>query len=621
MEKTIKLFIMLNVFSVIALFNVNASVTYTTLIYGEANILEDTFVLSDLPDTNYGASNQLKVGSDLTDWANWTSYLKWDISTWVVNESLTRADMCIWYQSSSANNVNVFGVSNNTWIEEQLTYNTRPSYNSTVMNYTELPAYSASDFWRCFNVVDQLHLEEDGNMTIMMKYVDGFTSCRAYGSSKEFSPASGRPTITLYYEHTNPSVSFTINFTNIDFGGVSMNTENNPADNNYSIEIAGEDGCSPRLTFDPLNPELWVTGKGNETFVINDTFYGGDFTLYAEPVVMEIDGVLTMLVSDSQPTTSLQGYKWNGSQWVSNETVIQGIPLTPSYHIYFTSLDFDGNLNIIYADTFHQETLKALTWNGSHWVANTTLETDLNDAPQTGSGLVHKRTELYRWGNETRVFYGYNDFGTSETPCICIKEWNVTQWDIIKTYCHYSGLGDDNLALNFTDNVSSMYCANMIPSYVFAEGKNWLILSAEQWCVNYYRHFYYWNGTEWQDDSSNELWENVNSEGNLWWTFDNLTYGDKSWLMGSGDDKSGKVRSWGYEHEIVNYTLPNNKVKMNYTSNDTYVNTTLHELTVNKSFLIDENGVAEIYPKYFLDVPNWQFAGSYIGKQTIVASC
>jgi hypothetical protein len=81
-------------------------------------------VTAAIPNTNYGGSQQLRVDASPTV----NAYLRFDVKG--LNAPIASAKLRIFANSSSSMGIKVFGVANNTWVENIITFNNAPPLGS-----------------------------------------------------------------------------------------------------------------------------------------------------------------------------------------------------------------------------------------------------------------------------------------------------------------------------------------------------------------------------------------------------------------------------------------------------------------------------------------------------------
>jgi hypothetical protein len=102
----------------------------------------DAYVYSPSPDTNYGRSTNVRTdGSPDT-----RSYVKFDVQG--INGTVTSAALRIYANSASSVGYNVNSVSNSSWVESALTYNSAPAIGAVVGTSSPFSANS----WTTINV-------------------------------------------------------------------------------------------------------------------------------------------------------------------------------------------------------------------------------------------------------------------------------------------------------------------------------------------------------------------------------------------------------------------------------------------------------------------------------------
>ncbi len=88
------------------------------------NPAADSYVNAGAPSTNYGTSNQIRA--DASPIVN--SYLKFNVQG--LTGSIASVKLKLYANSSSGGGINVYGVSNTSWVETGITYNNAPAIGS-----------------------------------------------------------------------------------------------------------------------------------------------------------------------------------------------------------------------------------------------------------------------------------------------------------------------------------------------------------------------------------------------------------------------------------------------------------------------------------------------------------
>lgn len=100
----------------------------------------------------------------------------------------------------------------------------------------------------------------------------------------------------LYLTHAQtPWISITLNFSAVDFGTLQTGSSNNPAVNNYEINVTSGDGCVGQVTFYSPSP------LANGSYTIPNTNFKFNYTLNttAYPTLLTFDVNRTIDVNNS----------------------------------------------------------------------------------------------------------------------------------------------------------------------------------------------------------------------------------------------------------------------------------------------------------------------------------
>ncbi|NJE31112.1 DNRLRE domain-containing protein [Thermococcus sp. 18S1] len=96
----------------------------------QINPTDDAYVKDTTPDTNYGSYGSLYVGTYYKDHANERAYLKFDLSSIPDNAVIVSAVLRAYTYSgaySTPVNISAYAVSDDSWTEDSITWNTKPS--------------------------------------------------------------------------------------------------------------------------------------------------------------------------------------------------------------------------------------------------------------------------------------------------------------------------------------------------------------------------------------------------------------------------------------------------------------------------------------------------------------
>lgn len=109
--------------------------------------VEDAFVFSSDPDTNYGSSTTLRVdGSPIM-----RSYVRFDLST-LSGDSITSALLKIYANSSLSEGFSIDQLSDNTWQENTITFNNAPAPESSITQSGDV----SSDQWVTIDITSYI---------------------------------------------------------------------------------------------------------------------------------------------------------------------------------------------------------------------------------------------------------------------------------------------------------------------------------------------------------------------------------------------------------------------------------------------------------------------------------
>jgi hypothetical protein len=235
------------------------------------------------------------------------------------------------------------------------------------------------------------------------------------------------------------------------------------------------------------------------------------------------DGTWNLIYGIGYSGSGLYGYYWDGSQWISNPSLVAGVGGVGSYCAPALAFNITGDekWNLISGESggiFH-----GFYWNGSQWISDSSLVAGLGDiGGYSTPTMAFNITGDERWnlisGESGGIFHGFY--------------WNGSQW--VDDSSLISGLGDIGY--------------NSAPAIAFnitADGK-WGLISGQStpWGSPYGFYGFYWNGSQWISDSS--LVSGLS--GKFWCKPDiafNIT-GDGKWnlIYGYGGYGSG---FYGYE--------------------------------------------------------------------------
>ena len=178
---------------------------------------DDAYVHSGNAGTNYGLSSALYVGDENTNTPPimTRSYLKFTIPATPVGSTIVSAKLKLNINqigSVSPMPVDVHLVSNDTWSESAITWNTMPAYNATVLD-SQTVSNGAQKVWK-WDVTSTVisELSGDGVITLMIRDPGEIVQGQFAGFvSKDAShPASDFPDLEITYDNepSDPILKF-----------------------------------------------------------------------------------------------------------------------------------------------------------------------------------------------------------------------------------------------------------------------------------------------------------------------------------------------------------------------------------------------------------------------------
>lgn len=204
-----------------------------------------------------------------------------------------------------------------------------------------------------------------------------------------------------------------------------------------------------------------------------------DIGVRATPTVCyDLCGDAQWVLISGSSTGIFSGYKWSGSTWIVNSTVVSGLgdvgdDSSPSVGYNVTG---DGTWVLISGE--YENVFNGYTWDGTTWVSNATVVNGLSITAETWNlipALANNLRDDGKWvlisGEYYGVFYGFY--------------WNGSQWESDSSLV--SGLGDIGIksTLDIAFNVTG-------------DGR-WILIAADDQPT--WRGFY-WSGSAWVVDNT-----------------------------------------------------------------------------------------------------------------------
>lgn len=150
-----------------------------TITLSNSSNIEDSFVSSIKPDTNYGSNYQLKMGRIRQENApeneytgEYLSYMKFNElpdNLWN-NSYITNASLNLHvFDSLSSTNINLYKVTSN-WTQNTVTYNNRPTIDNNMIDYESVTRNNVGyHTWDITNLVEEWYKDPDSNFGFMLE--------------------------------------------------------------------------------------------------------------------------------------------------------------------------------------------------------------------------------------------------------------------------------------------------------------------------------------------------------------------------------------------------------------------------------------------------------------------
>ncbi len=128
----------------------------------------DAQVASGNPTTNYGTSNNIYIQSSSTSYGNERGWLKFDLSSIPAGATINSATLQLWNWKSAGASLDaaVYGVTDDTWTETGLTWNSQPALGSVLD--TKTLAAGAINNWYSWNVTSFVQGQFTGDKKVSL---------------------------------------------------------------------------------------------------------------------------------------------------------------------------------------------------------------------------------------------------------------------------------------------------------------------------------------------------------------------------------------------------------------------------------------------------------------------
>jgi hypothetical protein len=367
------------------IWNISGNATTTQLKTPNTQLLEDTTVRIETPDTNEGSATYLDAN------ASWNSYFKFNL-VGILNP-LRKALLCLQIvdYGDVAFNSYIWSVSNQTWTEENITWSNAPTASS-LLNTTSVLTDSV---WYCHDVTSWVSSEiSSGHTNVSFKWNASGSTGFLRSQSKESLSTSIRP----YLNITSLSIDTTApQYSNIATDGVNRTNTSVQFNTTWTETTGGwifESNISGAFTNSTLNT-TFIDMKSIYYMIINLT-RGQTFSwrFYANDTTGNINNtmpyqVFTVLntepraVSTFQTTTSYYtnaniSINWSDAYDNDSDTIYYQfyINTSGSYQIVYNGTDSNYTTNISLDGTYKY---KVGTWDSYAYGDNSSEQTIILD--------------------------------------------------------------------------------------------------------------------------------------------------------------------------------------------------------------------------------------------------
>ncbi|HEC89098.1 MAG TPA: DNRLRE domain-containing protein, partial [Thermoplasmatales archaeon] len=231
-------------------------------------IPDDVHVDKNSPDTNYANGWRIDYtgGLHVSNCSNGVreTYLKFDLSDIPNNACIYHAKLYMHYNSVKKDdgcNLSVYYITNDSWSEDDITWNDRPSHDGTLQDTVFIPTMSKYYSWNVTNAVESTVPSDD--ILSLVLYWDDYSDSPKYHkdftcTEKNTDSTYQGPYLEIFYDDTPPTVT-------VEFGEpkIWVNGTNDP------------DGC------DNPNPQSWLIGPNTIVWInATDDESGVDYIWY-----------------------------------------------------------------------------------------------------------------------------------------------------------------------------------------------------------------------------------------------------------------------------------------------------------------------------------------------------
>ncbi|MBN2014476.1 MAG: DUF2341 domain-containing protein, partial [Candidatus Altiarchaeota archaeon] len=156
------------------------------------------------------------------------------------------------------------------------------------------------------------------------------------------------------------------------------------------------------------NGTQWVS---NSSIVSGLANVGGEG--YSSPTVFQKDGTWYLIAGEWDGV--FNGYQWNGTQWVSNSSIVSGLGDVGTHSIPEV-YQKDGIWHLISGE--QDGVFNGYQWNGIQWVSNSSIVSGLIKVTTISAPAVYQKEGVWHLitGEQYGTFYGYHWDALNNTP-------------------------------------------------------------------------------------------------------------------------------------------------------------------------------------------------------------
>ena len=191
-----------------------------------------------------------------------------------------------------------------------------------------------------------------------------------------------------------------------------------------------------------------------------------DIGVYSDPSVFDMNGTRYMISASGVTPGPFYGFKWTGTQWVTNSTINNSLPAN-LVHTRVDVFNWSGRLFMIAGSS--SQGFYGFDWTGGGWETNSTINASLpNLGTNTGGSIFLKDSTLFGIfnANIAPYYFGYNYTGTNWQ-----KDWGI------------------NASLPITGSIDN-------PEVFYMDDEIFMIMGLVAGTFNGYN----WTGSAWQKD-------------------------------------------------------------------------------------------------------------------------